>query len=470
MYIKKLELLNFQVIEKFDAEFDGTVYFVTGDNELGKSTLLKAIGALLTGNRDDVLRNGASKGFAKMVVGDDGEEYDVQLSFTEANPRGTLTIKQKSTGMQTNNVSMLQRIFGYQDFDAVEFSRWSESAEGRRKQIAVVKSLLAPEVRERIESIDTEVAGLKQERTGINRDVKTFDALVASLLDRMEPGDVEKYDTPIDVTALMEKQKTNAALIEKAKTVRAAIEQRKQQIAAIPGRIEAEKAKADDTRAVYAQRVESARILYEKAVAEQKEAEEKITAVYNANVAAIESERADYESRKANGEDWIKRYEANNPENTDIPELLAKADAHNKKYSLVEQYKEKKNQYDAVKATAVKMDARIDELTKERADLIANAELPIAGLSFTDDGLELNGVPFVPGKVSDSQTMEIAAKLVIASNPTVKVFRIARGESLGAKRLETIIDIAKRNGYQGFIENVVRGQEEMRIEEYTEPK
>ena len=45
MYIKKLELLNFQVIEQFSAEFTGNVYFVTGDNELGKSTLLKAIGA-----------------------------------------------------------------------------------------------------------------------------------------------------------------------------------------------------------------------------------------------------------------------------------------------------------------------------------------------------------------------------------------------------------------------------------------
>ena len=184
MYIKKLELLNFQVIEQFSAEFNGNVYFVTGDNELGKSTLLKAIGALLTGERDDVLRNGASKGFAKMVVGDDGEEFDVSLSFTENNPRGTLTIKQKSTGMATNNVSMLQRIFGYQDFDAVEFSRWSETADGRRKQIAVVKSLLAPAVRERIEAIDVEVSGLKTERTGVNRDVKTFDTLIAQITGR----------------------------------------------------------------------------------------------------------------------------------------------------------------------------------------------------------------------------------------------------------------------------------------------
>ncbi len=468
MYIKRLELLNFQVIEQFSADFDGTVYFVTGDNELGKSTLLKAIGALLTGQRDDVLRNGASKGFAKMVVVDDGEEYDVQLSFTEANPRGTLTIKQKTTGMATNNVSMLQRIFGYQDFDAVEFSRWSETADGRRKQIAVVKALLPEKVRNRIAEIDESVKTLKDERTGVNRDVKTFAGFVDTMAKQLDPDDLTKYAEPVDVTELMERQETNAKLIEKAKTVRAAIEQRKQQIAAIPGRIEAEKAKADETRAVYAQRVESARILYEKAVAEQKEAEQKITAVYNANVAAIEAERADYESCKANGEDWIKRYEANNPENTNVPALLAEAEAHNKRYHVVCQYREKKAQYDAFKAKSEQMDADIAKLSDERTTLIANAELPIAGLSFTDDGLELNGVPFVPGKVSDSQILMTATKLVVASNPNTRIFRIARGESLGAKRLAEIIEIARENHFQGFVENVVRGQEELRIEEYTE--
>lgn len=107
MIVKKLKLVNFQVIKEFNADFDGNVYFITGDNELGKSTVLKAIGALLTGNRDAVLKNGESKGFAKMIVGDDGEEYEVELKFTKANPRGTLFIKSKTTGMKSDNVSML---------------------------------------------------------------------------------------------------------------------------------------------------------------------------------------------------------------------------------------------------------------------------------------------------------------------------------------------------------------------------
>ena len=450
MYIKKLELMNFQVIEKFEAEFNGNVYFVTGDNELGKSTLLKAIGALLTGERDEVLRNGASKGFAKMVVGDDGEEFDVSLSFTENNPRGTLTIKQKSTGMATNNVSMLQRIFGYQDFDAVEFSRWSETAEGRRKQIAVVKSLMAPAIRERIEAIDNEVGGLKTERTGVNRDVKTFDTLIAQIMERMEPGDVEKYATPINVTGLMEQQATNAQLIEKAKTVRNALEQRTAQLAEIPGRIELAEDSLKKAKEAAARMIEEAEKTYKE------------------TMAVIEAERADFESRKANAEQWLAKYEQNNPEKTNVAEQLAEAEAHNKKYSLVEQYKEKKNQFDAIKAKAEQMEARIDALAKERAELIANAKLPIDGLTFTDDGLELNGVPFVPGKVSDSQILMTATKLVVASNPNMRIFRIARGESLGAKRLAEIVEIARENNFQGFVENVVRGQEELRIEEYTE--
>lgn len=468
MYIKRLQLFNFQCIEKFEADFDGAVYFVTGDNELGKSTLLKAIGALLTGNRDEVLRNGASKGFAKMIVGDDGEEFDVSLSFTEANPRGTLTIKQASNGMQTNNVSMLQRIFGYQDFDAVEFSRWSETAEGRRKQIAVVKSLLAPAVRDRIEAIDGEVAELKESRKDANREVKTFDTLVAQLAAQLEPGDTEKYAAPIDVKALMEQQATNAQLIEKAKTARTMLAQREQEIAAIPQGIEAEKARHKSKIADIADKVAEARAAYEKIVADAQREKEEEEKQHEAQIAALNAHRDDLATRRDNAAKWLKEYEANNPENSNVAEQLEKADAHNKRYNLVCQYNEKKSEFDTRKAAAEKMDAEIDALMNERAGLIANAELPIDGLTFTDDGLELNNVPFVPGKVSDSQIMEVAAKLVIAANPKVKVFRIARGESLGAKRLQAIIDIAKKNGFQGFIEQVQRGQNEMRVEEYTE--
>lgn len=465
MYIKKLELLNFQVIREFNADFAGNVYFITGDNELGKSTLLKAIGALLTGQRDDVLRAGEKKGFAKMVVGDDGEEFDVSLSFTEANPRGTLTIKQKTTGMQTSNVSMLQKIFGYQDFDAVEFSRWSETAEGRRKQIAVVKSLLPEAARTRIDAIDAEVGSIKSEKTGINRDVKTFGALVDSAKKTLTAEDIEKYKSPIDVAELMERQKTAVRLAEKAKAARAGLEQRTKQLA----EAESEKERIRQRHDVLVQNAER---LMDSIIAKAKTDFQEAVAAYNKEMndalAELDANVKDWQERKKNAENWLEKYNAMDIGGENIAEDLEKANQHNAKYNAVVKYKEEKARFDAVVAQSQQMDAKIDSLLSERASLISKSSIPIDGLSFGEDGLTLNGIPFVPGKVSDSQIMEVAAKLIIASNPKVKVFRIARGESLGTKRLETIVDIARRNGFQGFIEQVTRGQNEMMVEEYTE--
>lgn len=479
MIIKKLELSNFQVIKEFNADFEGNVYFITGDNELGKSTLLKAIGALLTGNRDAVLRNGEDKGFAKMVVGDDGEEYDVELRFTKANPRGTLSIKQKTTGMRSDNVSMLQKVFGYTDFDAVEFSRWSETAEGRRKQVEYVRALLPENVRKRIAEIDAEVTTVKDKRKEANAEVKTYTTICAAAEKQLKPGDVKTYAEKIDIADLMEEQNENARLIEKAKTVRNALQTRTEQLEAIPERVK--QANADHDQA--AKRIADDLAFEEKEVARiiaeaqqrladaKKEAETSkklIDKELKDTLKQIDADKADYETRKNNAAAWLAKYEENNPEKLDTAERLKQAEEHNKINALVVDYVAKKKQKDAAEKVAQTHEKTLSDLLKERGTLIAKSELPITGLTFTDDGLELNGVPFVAGKVSDSQIMEVAAKLIIASNPTVKVFRIARGESLGAKRLQSLIELARKEGYQGFIEEVKRGQDDLIIEEYSE--
>ena len=381
--------------------------------------------------------------------------------------------------MRSDNVSMLQKIFGYQDFDAVEFSRWSETAEGRRKQIEVVKALLPEKVRTRIAEIDAEVTTVKDKRKEANAEVKTYTTICANAEKQLKPGDVKTYAEKKDITALMEEQNENARLIEKAKTVRQTRQQRIEQLAAIPTRIKAANDNHDKAVTVIETNLaneekEVARIIaeaqkrLEDAKKEAKTSRKNVDTELKETLANIEAEKVDFEKRKANADKWLEEYEANNPEQLDTAEQLKKAEEHNRINALVVDYMEKKKQKEAAEKTARTFEDKLGALAKERETLIATSKLPIAGLSFTDDGLELNGVPFVAGKVSDSQIMEVAAKLIIASNPTVKVFRIARGESLGEKRLQAIIDIAKQNGFQGFIEEVKRGQTDLVVEEYTE--
>lgn len=478
MTIKKLELRNFQVVKDFAADLDGNVYFITGDNELGKSTLLKAIGALLTGERDAVLRNGEEKGFAKMVIGDNGNVYEVKLSFTEANPRGTFTITSKN-GLKSNNVSALQELFGYTDFDAVEFSRWSETAEGRRKQIAVVKALLPEDVRKRIDEIDADVAKTKDERKETNAQIKTYETICDNAEKQLENGDEQKYANKVDIADLIKKQTEIAQIKAKANEVRQMLELRTKQLEEIPERIETEHTKYNDAVAQLERADEEAKQRYERAIQDAQNAYNKEKAdnqgmrehyavLHDEHVASIKAEEKDFATRKENAEKWLADYNAKNYESNDISEQIASAEIHNRKHELVKDLRHKKDVLQAFEDAKEKQKKHLQELADEREKKIKQSALPIDGLTFTDDGLELNGVPFIAGKVSDSQIMEVATKLIIASNPKVKVFRIARGESLGEKRLQAIIDIAKRNGFQGFIEEVKRGQERLEVHEYTE--
>lgn len=443
MTIKRLELRNFQAIKDFSADFSGDVYLVKGENEVGKSTILKSIVCLLTGERDAVLRNGEKNGFAKMIIGGDGKEYTVELRFTENDPRGTISIKAKD-GMRSTNVSMLRTVLNYRNFDAEEFARWSETAEGRRKQIQVVMGLMPPEIANRIKTIDAEVLQTKETRKAVNANVKYKETELESIKAQLSDGDIETYTEPIDLTVLMQESNKAAEQRAKAENVKMQMASLESELANIPK--ERERLAADLERA--------------------KKAYEDAKAFYNRSIERVAAEETEIKGKIENAEQWLSEYDAQPKE--DAAEKLAAAQNHNAKCQIVKMFHTKQTEVDAERAKADKLNADLDAYAKERAELVAAAKFPIDGLSFGEDGLTLNDVPFVVGKVSDSQIMEVAAKLVIASNPTVNIFRIGRGESLGAKRLQSIVNLAKENGFQGFIEQVERGQETISVEEYRE--
>ena len=477
MFIKKIEIQNFQAIKEFNGDFEGNVYLVTGENELGKSTLLKAIMVLLTGNRDEVLRNGEDKGFARIVVGGDGKEYEVELRMTKANPRGTITIKSKDKGIRSDRITALQEIFGYQDFDANEFASWSETAEGRRKQVQIVKSLLPESVQKRLSEIEARTAKIKEQRKEDNATLKTYSAVFSKMETAIKPEDVKEYAEEWDIQELITQQTEAMRLNEKANAVRERLAQREKTIAEIPERLktidtlkaQVSQARAEaeaDAKRGMEEMIKQAKDIYNTKMEDIKSKFEIRMFELEDEDAKIRKEEEDAIHRRDNCKAWLSEYESNKPE--DLTAKIADVQRHNEMYRKVQDYLSAKENKEEAEAKVDNHEKELLSLSEERDKLIKDSDLPIAGLNFTEDGLELNGIPFAAGKVSDSQIMEVAARIIIAKNPTVKVFRIARGESLGKKKLEALVRFAKENGFQGFIENVVREQNELRVEEYTE--
>lgn len=477
MYIKRIELKNFQAIKEFTSDFDGNVYLVTGENELGKSTLLKSIMVLLTGSRDEVLRNGEDKGYAKIIVGDDGKEYEVKLSMTKANPRGSITITSKDTGLKSDRITALQDIFGYQDFDANEFVAWSETAEGRRKQVQIVKSLLSEDTQKAIVDIDAQISQIKEQRKTDNAELKMYTGVFAKIQQEVTPADIQEYAEEIDMEDLMQQQAQIVQLEEKAKEVRSKLQEREKTIAETPtlrseyeSKILYARSKADaESNAAKSEldrAIEQAKTIYEEKTKNISADFSKSVSEYNLAIDKLKEEEAIAVKRRDNCKKWLQDYENNKPQ--DVTELIANAKHHNEMHRKVADYAKAENDKNAAAAKVAGHEKKLKELAGKRENYINESEIPINGLTFTEDGLELNGIPFVAGRVSDSQIMEVAAKLIIAKNPKVKVFRIARGESLGKKKLEALIKFARDNGYQGFIEQVVREQDELRVEKYEE--
>lgn len=465
MYVTNIELSNFKTIENYKGEFSGGIYLVTGENEIGKSTLINAIGTLLTGQRtDNLLKQGKEKGFAKMTVGEGENSYEVELRFTEKNPRGTLSVKKKNSSLQSNKLTALQSIFKYQDFDANEFVKWSETAEGRRKQVDAVKSLLPEEVQKRLKQIDIDISIIKENRKEVNADLRSYN----SLLDKSEvsPDDVAKYKEPIELKDLIDKKANALKLEEKMAGVKERYDERKVKIE-----------NHDKEVADFDKQIEERAYRFEEEKAEAKKKYDEEMASIENGIKKMKIQAKDEKLHFKNeltkmvdeqklAEDWIREQEVVDVKK--VEQEIEDAELHNQKHNRVKQFLSNQKTLDEVKSKKDKMEADIDGLITEKADIIDKSNLPVKGLDFSEDGLTLKGVPFRSGEVSTSQEMEVAAKLIMAKNPTVKVFRIAQGESLGSKRFEAIVKFAKDNGYQGFIEEVHRGQDELIVEEYKE--
>jgi hypothetical protein len=465
MYVQQIELVNFKTLKEFKQDFSGGIYLIKGENEVGKTTLIDAIVTLLTGDRsDNLLTIGAEKGFAKMTVGDEKQSYEIELRYTQANPRGVLTISQTGSQLKSDRLTVLQDILKYQDFDANEFVRWSETAEGRRKQVKLVKSLLPDEVQKKIEEIEMTISTHKNEITVINSDIRVFENFVKQ--SKVIQQELETYSIPIDTRELID-EKTRAA-------------QTNEQIRNVKETLNA----IGNPDAIFETKCQELNNKFELEIKDIDSESERLKREFDAAMERLHQRASTIkvnrdnsleflhsEKEKSNKEIEVTQNWLSNHAEISLDQIQKKIDEAAKHNEMVTKVSEHKKN---VAALEVKVNEKRDKETivfalgVQKEKLIQESKLPIDGLSFDEEGLILNHIPFKVGEISTSQEMEVAARLIIAKNPNVKVFKIAQGESLGAKRLKAIVDFAKENGYQGFIENVVRGLDELKVEEYTE--
>lgn len=108
-----------------------------------------------------------------------------------------------------------------------------------------------------------------------------------------------------------------------------------------------------------------------------------------------------------------------------------------------------------IEATANACSTRIENLDIKRAALITAADLPVDGLTFDEDGVEYNGVPFI--QASAAERLKVSVAMAMALNPELRVICIRDASLLDDESKAALVAMATEHDFQIWYEVVGDG-------------
>jgi len=149
-------------------------------------------------------------------------------------------------------------------------------------------------------------------------------------------------------------------------------------------------------------------------------------------------------------ESAIKAYEP-----VDIPALesqLAEAEQVNEQVRNARAYTEVMEAGKAKKQEYETLTVKIDAIDAKKSEMLAKANMPIAGLGINEDGVTYTGIPF--DQISSAEQLKVSLAIAMAANPQIRVIRIMDGSLLDGDNFKVIQEMADAKDYQVFVEKV----------------
>jgi hypothetical protein len=112
---------------------------------------------------------------------------------------------------------------------------------------------------------------------------------------------------------------------------------------------------------------------------------------------------------------------------------------------------------------AKKLDDEIASIDEKKAAELAAVKFPVPGLSFCDDGVLLDGLPFEQG--SQSKRLRVSVAIGAALSPKLRAMLVRDGSRLDKDALELLREEASRLGIQVWLEMVGKDGEGIVIED-----
>ncbi len=427
VHVVSLTATNVKKIKAVRIEPDpkNPLVLIGGANDQGKSSVLDSILAVLGGkdaSPEVPVRRGHKKGEVVLDLG----ELTARLRFTSAGGR-ELIIEDKDGNRMASPQAVMDRLTGKVGFDAEDFIR-----KDPKDQLSILRRIVGVD----FAALDAKKKGLYDQRTATNASVKQLEAQIAAA---PNPTDVpgELIDTTavlLEIQKAQEHNKGREPLAEAYRNAASDLATRKSD--------EADCRKEETEIIAEIDRMEKA--LEAWRVKLKANSDEIVTSSKN----TAESAKA-LETAEANGKAFIQQ---------DVAPLQAKlagADSANNKFRQAEARKGLVASLRTVEAKSQSLNNSIEEIDAEKERIMQEAKFPVKGLSFTEDGILFEGIPFA--QASSSTKRRVSVAIGAALNPTLRVMTVKDGSLLDEKSMSQLRELAAEHNLQVWVEVVTSG-------------
>lgn len=400
MKIIRLTAENIKRIQAVDISTNGqAVQIVAGRNAQGKTSVLDAMQYALTWKTTSKttpqpIRHGEERARVRIDLG------DIVVTRWWEGDKSTLLVENADGAKVQRPQELLDSLLGHLTFDPLEFTK-----QGEREQVQTLLSLV--DLPFDPQALDAQRQALYDARTAIGRELARAKGAYESL--------------PTPTADLPEAEVSTSGLLSEYD----AVQQELQRRATVERRVQ-------DASEMEARAAEAVQLAQQALLEAQARHASATTAAGEARQAFVALGPA--------------------PEVESIKARLATVEDTNARVRSAAQYRTAKRQWADLQA---EYDAKTDEiaaLDARKAEGLAAARFPIAGLSFGEGGVTYNGVPFC--QASGGEQLRVSLALAMAMNPELRVIRITDGSLLDSENMALIEDMAAEHDYQVWIERV----------------
>lgn len=413
--IVKLVSQNVKKVRAISITPDGNMVVISGANGVGKSSLLDSI-LYAMGGGSTIPAKPVRKGQTKAKIEVDLGDLVVRRTFTAAG--GTaLTVTTAAGVPQKSPQEILDRMVGKLTFDPLAFMRMKPP-----EQEKLLKDLAGLD----FTKLDQERAKVYEDRTAVNREVKSLEARLAVV------GTVPDGTPDAEVSAgeIMEEQRKAAATNSANQIKRGELTNSAGALRNLAGSVNDWTKEIDRLKRNLAE----AEAKLVQAMEDQKSASEEHAKLKAEVDALVDVDLSGFADR-------LKEVEQ---QNKFVRQKKSRAD-------LRKQITEKK-------AEADELSTRTDEIDGEKRTAILEAKFPIDGLVVSEEGgVMFDSLPL--DQASTSGQLKVSLAIGMALNPKLRIVLMREGSFLDADSRKYVADWAEKNDMQVWLEVVGDGGE-----------